>query len=92
MSTLKSLNVVFQEDLIIRGGAQLWLMNCGARLQAAGHQVTFVLPQTSLLLEDLHAIEGAKVETYCTTQMLLPKTPTPSRNASLLFSLQLMSA
>ena len=28
------LNILLQEDLTIRGGAQLWLMNCGARLQA----------------------------------------------------------
>eukprot|EP00485_Elphidium_margaritaceum_P021092 CAMPEP_0202714406 /NCGR_PEP_ID=MMETSP1385-20130828/72028_1 /ASSEMBLY_ACC=CAM_ASM_000861 /TAXON_ID=933848 /ORGANISM="Elphidium margaritaceum" /LENGTH=408 /DNA_ID=CAMNT_0049375197 /DNA_START=30 /DNA_END=1256 /DNA_ORIENTATION=+ len=63
-SSLLKLNIVLQEDLTIRGGAQLWLMNCGARLQAIGHQVTFVLPTTSLLLEDLPAIAGASVKTY----------------------------
>lgn len=60
-----TLNIVLQEDLTIRGGAQLWLMNCGARLQAAGHTVTFILPTTSLLLEDLATtIPGATIETY----------------------------
>lgn len=64
MPSVDSLNIVLQEDLSIRGGAQLWLMNCGERLQAAGHNVTFILPETSLLLEDLHNIHGATIETY----------------------------
>ena len=59
-----ALNILLQEDLTIRGGAQLWLMNCGSRLQAAGHQVTFLLPETSLIVEDCKAIAGAAVETY----------------------------
>lgn len=59
-----ALNIVLQEDLTIRGGAQLWLMNCGSRLQAAGHNVTFILPSTSLLLDDVTIIDGVKVETY----------------------------
>jgi len=58
------LNILLQEDLTIRGGAQLWLMNCGSRLQAAGHQVTFLLPTKSLIVDDCKAIEGAKVEVY----------------------------
>jgi len=63
MSSLDCLNIVLQEDLAIRGGAQLWLMNCGNRLCAAGHKVTMILPSTSLLLEDL--TDGPmKVETY----------------------------
>ena len=37
------LNILLQEDLIIRGGAQLWLMNCGSRLAAVGHKVTFAI-------------------------------------------------
>ena len=49
------------KDLIIRGGAQLWLMNCGSRLQAAGHNVTFLLPSESLIIEDCEKIEGVKV-------------------------------
>jgi glycosyltransferase involved in cell wall biosynthesis len=63
---MSPLNIVLQEDLTIRGGAQLWLMNCGASIRKAGHQVTFILPETSLLLEDLHTIQGATVETYDT--------------------------
>lgn len=47
-----NLNILLQEDLTIRGGAQLWLMNCGSRLQAAGHNVTFLLPSESLIIED----------------------------------------
>ena len=35
MSESIKLNILLQEDLTIRGGAQLWLMNCGSRLQAA---------------------------------------------------------
>ena len=63
MATSK-LNILLQEDLIIRGGAQLWLMNCGSRLQEAGHQVTFLLPTKSLIVDDCKAIPGAIVETY----------------------------
>jgi hypothetical protein len=55
------LNIVLQEDLTIRGGAQLWLMNCGSRLQAAGHSITFLLPSESLIIEDCEKIEGVKV-------------------------------
>ena len=63
MSNDESLHIVLQEDLTIRGGAQLWLMNCGARLLEEGHEVTFVLPSASLLLEDLEKMTGA-IETY----------------------------
>ena len=62
--TVESLNILLQEDLTIRGGAQLWLMNCGSRLQAAGHNVTFLLPTESLIIEDCQKIDGAKVSTY----------------------------
>ena len=58
------LNILLQEDLTIRGGAQLWIMNCGSRLQEAGHQVTFLLPDKSLIVDDCRAIKGAIVETY----------------------------
>ena len=62
MSTDVPLNILLQEDLTIRGGAQLWLMNCGSRLQAAGHNVTFLLPSESQIIEDCEKISGAKVE------------------------------
>ena len=39
-------------------------MNCGSRLQEAGHQVTFLLPTKSLIVDDCKAIAGAIVETY----------------------------
>lgn len=58
------LNFVLQEDLLIRGGAQLWLMNCGSRLSAAGHKVTFLLPEESLIRPDCEAIPGVTVKTY----------------------------
>jgi len=58
------LNILLQEDLTIRGGAQLWLMNCGSRMVAAGHKVTFLLPSASLIIEDCEKIEGAVVKTY----------------------------
>ena len=62
MTTTK-LNIVLQEDLTIRGGAQLWLMNCGIRLCDAGHNVTIILPDNSLLLEDL-VDTNMTIETY----------------------------
>ena len=55
----ESLNILLQEDLTIRGGAQLWLMNCGSRLREAGHHVTFLLPEKSLIVDDCKAIAGA---------------------------------
>ena len=64
MSSGEALNILLQEDLTIRGGAQLWLANCGTRLAAAGHNVTFLLPSESLIIEDVQKIEGAKLETY----------------------------
>jgi len=64
VGTADSLNILLQEDLTIRGGAQLWLMNCGSRLQEAGHNVTFLLPSESLIIEDCKKIAGAKVDTY----------------------------
>lgn len=60
----EELNILLQEDLTIRGGAQLWLANCGSRLQAAGAKVTFLLPSDSQIIEDCEKIEGAKVEKY----------------------------
>jgi len=64
MASVDCLNILLQEDLTIRGGAQLWLMNCGSRLQAAGHKVTFLLPSESLIVDDCEKIEGAKVVKY----------------------------
>jgi len=58
------LSILLQEDLIIRGGAQLWLMNCGSRLRSAGHNVTFLLPEDSKIATDCAAIDGAQVVTY----------------------------
>ena len=53
-----TLNILLQEDLIIRGGAQLWLMNCGSRLAGVGHTVTFLLPADSLIREDCEGLSG----------------------------------
>jgi len=58
------LNIVLQEDLTIRGGAQLWLMNCGSRLCDAGHTVTFLLPEDSLLRPDIETMKGVTLKTY----------------------------
>jgi len=64
MATVDCLNILLQEDLTIRGGAQLWLLNCGSRLRAAGHNVTFLLPTESLIIEDCEAVAGARVRKY----------------------------
>jgi len=64
MASVDNLNILLQEDLTIRGGAQLWLMNCGSRLKEAGHTVTFLLPTESLLLPDIQAMEGVSLHTY----------------------------
>ena len=64
MASTEKLNILLQEDLTIRGGAQLWLMNCGARMKEAGHVVTFLLPAESLLIPDIQAMEGVALETY----------------------------
>jgi len=64
MASTEKLNILLQEDLIIRGGAQLWLMNCGSRMKDAGHTVTFLLPATSLLIPDIQGMEGVALETY----------------------------
>ena len=61
MASVDNLNILLQEDLTIRGGAQLWLMNCGSRLKEAGHTVTFLLPTESLLLPDIQAMEGVSL-------------------------------
>ena len=37
---------------------------CDLSLQEAGHAVTFLLPATSLIVDDCRAIAGAAVETY----------------------------
>lgn len=64
MASVDNLNILLQEDLTIRGGAQLWLMNCGARMKDAGHTVTFLLPSESLLIPDIQAMEGVSLHTY----------------------------
>lgn len=60
----RTLNILLQEDLTIRGGAQLWLMNCGSRMKDAGHIVTFLLPEDSLLRPDIEAMQGVQLRTY----------------------------
>lgn len=60
---VEDLTILLQEDLTIRGGAQLWLLNCGARLAAVGHAVKFLLPEDSLILEDCGAVEGRSPRT-----------------------------
>jgi len=55
------LNILLQEDLTIRGGAQLWLLDCGKRLGSAGHNITFLLPKDSKICPD---IDDARLVTY----------------------------
>jgi len=64
------LNILLQEDLIIRGGAQLWLLDCGNRLRSAGHNVTFLLPDDSKICPD---ITDAKLVTY--DRAVIAETP-----------------
>lgn len=59
---MESLNIVLQEDLTMRGGAQIWLADCGKRLSQAGHTVTYILPEDSLIITDVEAF--AKVVKY----------------------------
>jgi len=56
------LNILLHEDLIIKGGAQIWLTNAGSRLKDAGHNITFLLPEDSLIIPDCEAF--AKVVKY----------------------------
>jgi len=55
-----ALNILLHEDVTMRGGAQIWLANCGDRLKQAGHTVTFLLPEGSLIIPDCEGY-GAKV-------------------------------
>eukprot|EP00913_Durusdinium_trenchii_P006867 g6458.t1 len=48
-----TLNIVLHEDLTMRGGAQIWLADCGKRLSDVGHHITFILPEDSLILPDV---------------------------------------
>ncbi|CAE7229470.1 lpsE [Symbiodinium natans] len=48
-----ALNIVLHEDLTMRGGAQIWLADCGKRLSEVGHHITFILPEDSLILPDV---------------------------------------
>eukprot|EP00929_Paragymnodinium_shiwhaense_P039249 TRINITY_DN2063_c0_g1_i1.p1 TRINITY_DN2063_c0_g1~~TRINITY_DN2063_c0_g1_i1.p1 ORF type:complete len:836 (-),score=264.67 TRINITY_DN2063_c0_g1_i1:162-2669(-) len=58
----EALNIVLHEDLTMRGGAQIWLADCGKRLSEAGHNITFLLPEDSLIVSDVQGY--AKVVTY----------------------------
>jgi len=55
-----TLNILLHEDVTMRGGAQIWLANCGERLKKVGHTVTFLLPEGSLIKPDCEGY-GAKV-------------------------------
>jgi len=57
-----ALNIVLQEDLTMRGGAQIWLADCGKRLSEAGHNITFILPEDSLILPDVEAFAKSIVK------------------------------
>jgi glycosyltransferase involved in cell wall biosynthesis len=56
------LNILLHEDLTIKGGAQIWLTGAGKRLKDAGHNVTFLLPEGSLIIPDCE--EFASVKKY----------------------------
>eukprot|EP00931_Biecheleriopsis_adriatica_P005722 TRINITY_DN107200_c0_g1_i1.p1 TRINITY_DN107200_c0_g1~~TRINITY_DN107200_c0_g1_i1.p1 ORF type:complete len:438 (+),score=114.68 TRINITY_DN107200_c0_g1_i1:30-1343(+) len=51
-SKAAGLDILLHEDLTIKGGAQIWLTNCGQRLKDAGHRITYLLPEGSLIIED----------------------------------------
>jgi glycosyltransferase involved in cell wall biosynthesis len=51
-----ALNILLHEDLTMKGGAQIWLTNCGQRLKDAGHNVKFILPEGSLIIDDCESI------------------------------------
>eukprot|EP00927_Polykrikos_kofoidii_P002801 TRINITY_DN1111_c0_g1_i1.p1 TRINITY_DN1111_c0_g1~~TRINITY_DN1111_c0_g1_i1.p1 ORF type:complete len:396 (-),score=86.14 TRINITY_DN1111_c0_g1_i1:183-1370(-) len=57
-----ALNIVLHEDVTMRGGAQIWLADCGKRLAAAGHTITFILPEDSLIIEDVQGYASAVVK------------------------------
>eukprot|EP00437_Effrenium_voratum_P000343 CAMPEP_0181437376 /NCGR_PEP_ID=MMETSP1110-20121109/21347_1 /TAXON_ID=174948 /ORGANISM="Symbiodinium sp., Strain CCMP421" /LENGTH=401 /DNA_ID=CAMNT_0023561001 /DNA_START=49 /DNA_END=1250 /DNA_ORIENTATION=+ len=57
-----ALNIVLHEDLTMRGGAQIWLADCGKRLSEAGHIITFILPEESLILPDVEAYANKVVK------------------------------
>lgn len=57
-----ALNIVLQEDLTMRGGAQIWLADCGKRLSEAGHNITFILPEDSLIIQDVEAFAKSVVK------------------------------
>jgi len=57
------LNILLHEDVTMRGGAQIWLSNCGQRLKEVGHNVTFLLPEESAIIADCEAY-SAKVVKY----------------------------
>jgi len=56
------LNMLLHEDLTMKGGAQIWLTNCGQRLKDAGHNITYLLPEGSEIIADCEAF--APVKTY----------------------------
>eukprot|EP00933_Yihiella_yeosuensis_P051797 TRINITY_DN49769_c0_g1_i1.p1 TRINITY_DN49769_c0_g1~~TRINITY_DN49769_c0_g1_i1.p1 ORF type:complete len:439 (-),score=128.78 TRINITY_DN49769_c0_g1_i1:302-1618(-) len=57
------LNILLHEDLTMKGGAQIWLTNCGLRLKEKGHSITFLLPEGAEIIPDCEAY-GAKIVTY----------------------------
>jgi glycosyltransferase involved in cell wall biosynthesis len=61
-SSKMALNILLHEDLTMKGGAQIWLTNCGSRLKDAGHNITFLLPEGSEIIPDCEAF--APVKTY----------------------------
>jgi len=54
------LNLLLHEDLTMKGGAQIWLTNCGLRLKEAGHNITFLLPEGSEIIADCEAFAPVK--------------------------------
>ncbi|CAE8682905.1 unnamed protein product [Polarella glacialis] len=62
-SKVGPLNILLHEDVTMKGGAQIWLANCGERLKAVGHTITFLLPEGSEIIADCEAY-GATVVQY----------------------------
>eukprot|EP00929_Paragymnodinium_shiwhaense_P011658 TRINITY_DN11773_c0_g1_i1.p1 TRINITY_DN11773_c0_g1~~TRINITY_DN11773_c0_g1_i1.p1 ORF type:complete len:715 (+),score=214.13 TRINITY_DN11773_c0_g1_i1:85-2229(+) len=58
------LNIVLHEDLSMRGGAQLWLADCGRRLSEAGHMITFILPEDSEIIADIETLPRVSLVKY----------------------------
>lgn len=52
MGDEKKLHILLGEDLVIRGGAQIWLAETARRLVARGHTVTVFGPSDSFVVQD----------------------------------------